>query len=405
MSMKINIRREKSLSSGSGLRLKRTSVRGRVLGFLFGIPFFAAGLLFFWVGGAQPLLNVYNSQGWPEMPCVITLSTLETNRDSDGNTYKVHIEFSYQYEGRKYEGGSYNFSDFSSSGKSSKQEIIRQYPPGQHFSCWVNPEDPKVAVLQRNIPGIVYFIIPFSSIFILVGGAIMLGSLGFVPKKWKQKNHGSDATEDVYESRGAQILKPKFGGSLGKLIGAFIFACFWNGIVSVFVVQAYRGFERDQTEWGLVLFLIPFVAIGLFLIGMVIYYLLALTNPKIQLHINEASPRLGDTVSLTWSSSGSIGRLHTLEFFLEGEESATYRRGTDTVTDTCIFYRKTLLSTSEPTSMMGQSIEIHIPLNLIHSFKSDNNKINWHIRIAGDIRKWPDLKETFPIFVRPIQIK
>ncbi len=52
------------------------------------------------------------------------------------------------------------------------------------------------------------------------------------------------------------------------------FAVFWNGIVGIFVTQVISGFfSADGPDWGLALFLIPFVLLGLGVIATVIYML------------------------------------------------------------------------------------------------------------------------------------
>ena len=37
----------------------------------------------------------------------------------------------------------------------------------------------------------------------------------------------------------------------------------------------------------------------------------------------------------------------------------------------------------------------------MHSFEAENNKILWNLAIHGDIEKWPDVRESFPITVVP----
>jgi hypothetical protein len=103
-------------------RFSRRSLgeKGRVVGFLFGIPFFAAGLLFFWIGALKPILKVVSSGEWPQVACVISESEVERHSGSDGTTYSVEIRFRYEYDGVSYEGGSYNFR------KSSSMDVKRR---------------------------------------------------------------------------------------------------------------------------------------------------------------------------------------------------------------------------------------------------------------------------------------
>lgn len=388
-------------SGGAGFREGPSKKKGRVFGFLFGLPFFAAGLLFCWIGALQPIVKVVSSGAWPQVPCVISRSEVESHSSSDGTTYSVEIEFRYQYDGLSYEGGSYHFSKMSSSGSEGKRQVTRQYPVGSEHRCWVNPADPTEAVLSRDLPGIVYFIIPFTSVFMIVGLAISLGSLGLLPQKWTDKVHSRHKpVEDRDE--GERWLKPGLSGK-GKLMASMFIAVFWNGITGVFVGIVIKGFFKGDPEWFLTFFMIPFVVIGLFLIGSVFYFLIALFNPRIELHLSEARPRLGQSVRLAWRSSGSLRRLEQLEILLEGREAATYRRGTDSVTDHSTFYRKRLFMTEQLEAHSSGELDLEIPAGSMHSFDGGNNKIEWRLRVYGAIRRWPDIDEAYPITIRPLK--
>ncbi|MGE9290848.1 MAG: DUF3592 domain-containing protein, partial [Puniceicoccales bacterium] len=65
---------------------------------LFGMPFFAMGVAFCWLGGISPILQSRDAAEWPEIPCTITESFVESHTDSDGTTYSVEIRFRYDWE-------------------------------------------------------------------------------------------------------------------------------------------------------------------------------------------------------------------------------------------------------------------------------------------------------------------
>jgi len=73
------------------------------------------------------------------------------------------------------------------------------------------------------------------------------------------------------------VLAPKYSAR-AKFIGIVIFAVIWNGIISIFVVNALGGLLHGG--WSLIelLFLLPFLAVGLGLIGGAIYLFLAMFN-------------------------------------------------------------------------------------------------------------------------------
>ncbi|WP_269523347.1 DUF3592 domain-containing protein [Coraliomargarita parva] len=401
MRLRVKSKPSTNRHEGAGFRDAPSSKKGRFFGVFFGFPFFAMGAAFCWFMALHPIVKSVTSGDWPQVRCVITKSYVDSHSDSDGTTYSIEIEFRYRYEGNVYTGGSYDFNTASSSGSSGKHKVVRQYPVGSEQTCWVNPSDPTEAVLSRKIPGIVYLVIPFTSIFMLIGLAIMLGSLGLLPPKWRDKLYSRHKpVED--QDEGERWLKPKHSGT-GKLIGAIFIAAFWNGITGVFVGLAVKSFLEGRPEWFLTLFIIPFVCIGLVLFFSIFYYLVALFNPKVDLNLSEARPRLGQTVRLNWRSRGSLQRLKDLEIILEGRESATYRRGTNSVTDHSLFHKETLFKTEQPGAHPGGQIDLQLPTALMHSFDGGNNKIEWRIRIVGSIPRWPDIDENYPITVRRLK--
>jgi len=388
-------------AKGAGFRTEEPGKGSRVFLFLFGTPFFAMGLLFCWLGAIDPILKVVTSGDWPQVPCTITKSEVERKSSSDGTTYSIDIRFSYEYGGRTYTDGRYGFNKVRSSGQKSKREVVRQYPLGSDAVCWVNPDDPEQAVLTRKIPGIAFFIIPFTSIFMIVGLSLMLGALGLLPEKWKTRVHSRHRPVDTAEG-GASELKPDSRG-LSKLLVALAVALFWNGIVSVFVIEVVGGHRKGDPDWFLTIFMIPFVVIGAGMIVAVFYFLLALKNPKITLHLSESRPRLGESFRLEWRSNRPLKRLRSLEIILEGKEEATYTRGTRSVTDTSRFFRQELFTTDTPAAQNAGELFIEIPAALMHSFDGGNNEITWSLLVEGDIPRWPDLSQSHPLTVRPLE--
>lgn len=375
---------------------------GKLAGLLFGGMFFGMGVLFCWLMGVNPLLQALGSKDWVEISCVIDSSEVESHRSSDGTTYSVAIRYTYQVEGRDYQSDRYNFSTASSSGHSGKAAVVARYPVGSEQICWVDPDDPSQAVLSRDIPGIVYFIFPFTSVFMLIGLAALLGTAGLLPKRWALPfNHRHKRVRNAPE--GTQQLKSRSSG-IAKVVFITFAACFWNGIVSVFMLQLIKSYQSGHPDWFLTIFLIPFVVIGIVLIFGIFHSLLALANPKLELTLSEASPALGDRVQLDWSSSKPLRRVRHLKISLQGTEAATYQRGTRSTTDTATFYDQSLLDIERPGTQQCGTCEFELPRESMHSFDSGNNKIIWQIVVVGDIPRYPDIKNSYPITVRPLPL-
>ena len=174
-------------------------------------------------------------------------------------------------------------------------------------------------------------------------------------------------------------------------------AIFWNSIVWIILLQPNMPvFAR--------IFVSIFALIGLAMFGGFGYYLLALFNPKPTLVASEHSIALGQSFKLKWRFSGNTSRIDRLEIILAAQESATYRRGTNTTTDHNFFVFEKIFETRDRTSIPSGEITITIPHNSMHSFDSGNNKITWTVRLNGDIAKWPDVKMEFPITIVPNSI-
>jgi hypothetical protein len=196
------------------------------------------------------------------------------------------------------------------------------------------------------------------------------------------------------------ILEPKHS-AMSKLIGMLIFALIWNGVVFFIIRSLVNSFKRGSTDIGLMIFALIFGAIGLALIGGVFYFVLALFNPRPRIFINKDKLTLGDRLDLKWQITGNTSKISTLTLSFEGREEATYRRGTNTYTDKNVFRTEKIVETHSQAEMQTGTAFLDMPVDTMHSFAAENNKIIWSLIIHGDIKNWPDVKEEFEIVVLP----
>ena len=402
-----------------GFTKKGSGIGGRIFLFLFGTPFFALGAFFTWMGGIQPILRNLDSKSWEEVPCRIVSSRVESHSSSDGTTYSVEITYTYNWRGRSYTSDRYHFADMSSGGRTGKERVVSRYPAGAERVCYVDPDHPSEAILSRDLGWIPFFVIPFGGIFALVGLGLMAGAVmakGGLGSRSRDRGGFSDARAKTpsflrkeskrsvpdYEPE-PLLLKPEVS-RLPALIGITVFALIWNGIISIFIYQVIEGFQRGGVDWFLTVFMIPFVAVGLILIFVIIYQFLALFNPRIELTLHPGTPRLGEPCLLQWRVEGNTRRLRKLTLVLEAEEIATYRRGTNTYTDRNIFEQVVISEQDAAGSIdFSGSMDFTLPGDTMHSFKANNNEVLWSIKVQGDIPRWPDVSAVFPIAVIPPQ--
>jgi Protein of unknown function (DUF3592) len=378
--------------------------------------FLLAGLGFFSFF-AIPAFRVLRAMTWDAVPCEILSSGVESHSGDDGSTYSVEVAYRYDVDGVEHHGDRYEFLGGSSSGYEGKQKIVDALPEGAITTCYVDPDDPYDSVLHRGFAWPYLFgLLPL--IFVAVGGGGMYWALtgsrrGAKKAKGRARRAGGSPSDgdgggfreiESWETptpAGPIELDEKMSpfGKLAVIIGL---ALFWNGIVSVFVWQVVASWRSGGGVDGcLTLFLVPFVLVGLLLIVGIPYQILALFNPRPRLRISRGAIPLGGSAQVDWSFKGASGRLSDLRIWVEGAESATYRQGTSTRTDTEVFARIPIVDRQSGMPMDSGSATLEIPEDTMHTFEARHNRILWVLKLHGSIARWPDVDTEFPIKVVP----
>jgi hypothetical protein len=369
---------------------------------LAGTALITGGVALFYFFSFIPLSNWNDAQSWPDTPCKVLRSEVGRHASADGYTFSVDILYEYEMGGGTHTGYRYNFFDGSSSGLNEKQAVVDQYPVGEMRSCYVNPDAPEESVLNRDFSG-VYLIGCFGAVLALVGLVLLL-------VRWDKKTESlsrGGTTQRItpqrktaldYSGQESITLKGSRGGIFG-FIFISLFAVIWNGFVYAGLgVSVYKS----SFAIGTLLFFIVFAFVGLLLIVGMVYMFLSLFNPKPELTLAPSHLPLGGTATVAWSFRGDTSRIQKLTISITGTESATYRRGTKTTTDTRLFEKMILIETDEASVINQGDVAFSIPEFTAPSFEASNNKITWHIKVEGDIPKWPDVGEEFELTIAPL---
>ena len=396
-------------------------------GWSFALIFLAAGLGMSYFMTFLPLWGMYESKDWVSTPCEIVSSGVK--HDGEGSA-KLEVVYTYTYAETSYRSEQYCFVSMSTNTSNAwKSNVVKNLPAGTATTCFVNPKSPSVAVIERGwVPDMWWCLFPIP--FAVIGGLFFLAMIGVIRTTpassagtWRpqspstselsDEDEDGDDDDDEYESPysrssresdGPVTLNPETT-PMQMLIGSMFMALFVNGILLFFVwgpIQQFRAGGFGGLDWFSTIFLLPFVAIGLGLMAFVIYSFLCLFNPVPTLVVSSASIPLGEELHINWTLSGRVYSIREFRMTLQGIEKATYRRGTNTVTDKSVFARVPIFETTQSFDMEEGSAKVTIPADTMHSFSAPNNKIEWTIEVHGEITLWPDVAVSFPITVLPM---
>jgi len=190
-----------------------------------------------------------------------------------------------------------------------------------------------------------------------------------------------------------------------RLIFASVFGLIWNVSAAVLAFFALKSILGGQPEWFLVLFMVPFVAVGGWLVRdfvrqMLIHTGIGPTHVEISAH----PLRPADTCQVCVSQGGHL-TMRSLTLSLVCEEAATSQQGTDLRTEIKVVFERQLFRQTDfhidPGLPFEHQCSVEIPAHAAHSFRSEHNAINWKLVVRGEVESWPPFERAFPVIVYP----
>lgn len=148
---------------------------------LFALPFALVGVAMgVWAG--SDLLEWRRMRAWKPADCVILHTGLEASRGSDSTTWRVTARYRYEIDGRVFVNdrvaitvGSDNIGNFH---QALYKRLKGHQSRGTPAVCWVNPLDPRDAVLHREMRWEMFLIkLAFVLTFGGLGFGLMIYSL------------------------------------------------------------------------------------------------------------------------------------------------------------------------------------------------------------------------------------
>ncbi len=404
-------------SSAKALSHAKSSAMGCgcFLFFFFGI-FFIVGVFGCMITMSDLLFPYVEVLGWSETPCTIT----ESQVDGVGD---LVLEYQYTYKGIEFASTEYTY-DAGVTDALDPEEFVAEHPVGTETVCYVDPDNPIEAVLNREFRSeILFAFIPLPFVIVGLVGMIVGPILSRrMSRKMDQLDEKFDlpataakfsavlSKGDQVEWRdnevpgGPQELKSTQNPKVAFFV-CLVFSIFWCAVVSFLVTEVIDGWRNGDAPIFLTFFAMPFVAVGLGGICFSVYLFLKMFNPVPKLVVSERKVPLGDTIRIKWVIDGKVSSIRKLTVRLVGKEWVQYRQGTNTYTDTDDFYRNEIAVLEDPYAMEVGEAEVTIPAGTIHTMRAPNNQIRWELQIKGDIGWWPDIDESFSITVLPQAVR
>jgi len=386
---------------------------------LFGIIFLAAGLFFTYQTAIKPALQVREAQDWQSVPCkIISAEVVRTHRPRThrtggaGTSYHARIVYKYEYKGKEYQSDRIGF--LLRSGSDASRKIVQKYKTAENPHCYVNPENPSQAVLERSL-GWGKFVGWFSLIFVVVGALILFFVIrsvrrylktptvadksDYLPKLRVFRRINAESTSEI-------TLKPPSVVRVFIVLAAV--TVFWNLLVPCTLLDVFHAVTRGNLGELMTPTLI-FTIVGAVLLLITLVFFLKLFNPWPLLTIQRTQIPLGSTASVGWRFKGKVSRLKSLTITLRGKEWIRYKSGRgknrNDRTEQRVFYQKELRRTENAMEIRHGQTQVKIPSDTMHSFNSPRNKLIWEVELHGRINFWPDAKHSFVIAVVPPQVE
>jgi hypothetical protein len=409
-----------------------------------GEALFWAVLLLLGCGGAIVLLLNFVLPEWRvnhefvPTTCKVLDKRIAERQGEDGPLFRPEIKIEYEVGSETYRGWHYDIHHHEigggySGGRENAQAVLNQFArydraKETRYPCWYDPGNPYVAVLVRGYRWWIWLAFTVPASFVVIGAGGLLYTLWHWGKSAEHRAamtqraqerdffgaSGNDPCPYPFVPQGADMTNSpgtrlKFRLPMAKspgwaLLGTLALCVILNA-VSVFAVIAIRRHLADRPDWFLTLCIVPCVLIGLGAIGIFLRQLLVTAGigPTL-VEISGHPLQPGREYRLFLSQSGRL-TINSMSVWLVCAETATYRQGTNTRTETQEVHRQELFCRQQFQIERGlrfeTEIEFRVPEGAMHSFKADHNEINWAVAVEGDVVGWPRYKRSFPVIVRP----
>lgn len=372
---------------------------------LFGLIGLVMGVFLLGFCVAKPLYDWNKTKAWIETDAFIQHSEVTSQSSMHGPQYSLNVVFEYQFNGNNYKSDNSGLGSGIDTPAADMADWVAAHPVGTRTRCWVNPADPKQAVLERRLA--FDWIAPALGLLMLGFGCFCFGDL--IQTKWRQKYLAGGRLVHFWQGRcpvGAATLRvspPRWAMTLACLLAGAVFVppSLWS------LGKFIRGISHGQNDLLNLLYGFGAMAAAGYFFFQAWKYLRQAIKPSPVLTISPATLRLGQEFQLDWEFSGRAPQ-GWFCLLLEGCEEAKVRRTTpgmhgsisEEKTQRTIFQSIQLAKCDNAPPRNG-SASGRVPAGSMHGFRGVKGGICWQIRVQFGDRPEEKLEYAFPVAVAP----
>jgi len=305
---------------------------------------------------------------------------------------------------------------------------LDRFHAGESYPCWFLPG--QADSIDMIKPSRVRFWLALVSMvaFVLIGGvrmifavlhvgasperraamanrAAQLDFVGEVGRATVDYPHVPDDA-DMKNSPGVMLKYrlPIVRSPILRVLGAALFCLVWSGIAVVFVQVIIRSIVQGRPEWMLALVTLVFLAVAAWSIRYFVRQLLFVAGVgPTSVEISDHPLFPGCRYQVFFTQAGRVA-VEKLELALVCDEEATYRQGTDVRTEVRrvieipVFRQQSV--GMKPGFPFEFECELEVPPEVMHSFRSNNNSVQWKLMVEGESAGW-SFQRDFPVVVFP----
>ena len=264
---------------------------------------------------------------WDTTEGTVITSRVERHHTKNGTSYSPYVAYTYEVDGVKYENDTYKAGGiFTSSGHGNASAIVENHRPGAKTTVHYDVKKPRLSALvvntEKNLADYVIFIFP--SIFIVLGGTVLISSL---------KPFLGDLPFPSRNMPVAGMQLKRIRDVQGKIFFTILWCSFCLMFTTIWFTQGDIPFSWTKKFWTFDKFFVlifPAIGVGL-IISCIKSAIIEILTGHYSVEVSAASLTPGALLQVNYAFSHIDLKHQEIEFFIC--QTATERVGGDACGD------------------------------------------------------------------------